>query len=87
MGNVGPDGPDELRQALAPHTVITNTTPHNKSRNTGIILHRNWEIVGKIHKDKSGGLIGAEIRNGKTNLFVMSAYLPTTGCFFGMPRL
>ena len=32
MGNVGPDGPQELRQALAPHTVITNTTPTNKAR-------------------------------------------------------
>ena len=27
MGNVGPDGPQELRQALTPHTIITNTTP------------------------------------------------------------
>src|SRR3984885_6409850 len=45
MGNVGPDGPQELRQALTPHTIITNTTPTNKARSTGIILHKNWEIV------------------------------------------
>jgi hypothetical protein len=33
MGNVGPDGPNELRQALAPHTLITNVSNVNKSRN------------------------------------------------------
>ena len=42
MGNVGPDGPQELRQALSPHNLITNTTPTNKARNTGTRTGK-WE--------------------------------------------
>ena len=41
MGNVGPDGPQDLRQSLAPHNLITNTIITSKSRYTGIILHMN----------------------------------------------
>src|SRR5579872_4034392 len=85
MGNVGPDGPQELRQALFPHTLITNTIPTNKSRNTGIILHKNWE-VSKVLKHVSGGLTGVEIKNGNTILFAMSAYLPTALDAYGMPE-
>ena len=85
MGNIGPDGPHELRQALAPHKVITNATNTNKSKNTGIILHKNWELVN-TRKHESGGLTGAEIRNANTTLFVMSAYLPTSLDGFGMPE-
>ena len=84
MGNVGPDGPQELQQALAPHNLITNTVSTNKARNTGIILHKNWEI-GKVQKHESGGLVGVEIKHGSTALFVMSAYLPTSLDAFGMP--
>ena len=49
MGNVGPDGPNDLKQALAPHSLIVSTTQKNKSRNTGIILHKNWEIKKHIN--------------------------------------
>ena len=85
MGNVGPDGPNELRQALAPHKLITNTINTNKSRNTGIILHKNWEIRN-VRKHESGGLLGAEIKNANTTIFTMSAYLPTSLDAFGMPE-
>ena len=85
MGNIGPDGPHELRQALTPHQVITNATDANKSRNTEIILHKNWEIIS-VRKHESGGLIGAEIKNSNTTLLVMSAYLPTALDGLGMPE-
>jgi hypothetical protein len=85
MGNVGPDGPQELRQALQPHNLITNTIVTNKSRNTGIILHKNWEVI-KVQKHDSGGLTGVEIKNGNTTLFVMCAYLPTALDAHGMPN-
>ena len=65
MGDVGPDGPQELRQVLAPHNIITNTTPTNKSRNTGIILHMKWEIR-KVHNHESGGLTEVEVKNSNT---------------------
>src|SRR5580698_265182 len=61
MGNVGPDGPQELRQALASQTRL----PTNKARSTGIILHKNWEIV-KEQKHESGGLIGVEVKIANT---------------------
>ena len=85
MGNIGPDGPQELRQALAPHILITNTSATNKARNTGMILHKNWEIA-KVQKHESGGLIGVEVKNANTALFVMSAYLPTSLDGHGMPE-
>src|SRR5271170_4240223 len=85
MGNIGQDGPQELRQALAPHTLITNTSATNKARNTGMILHKNWEIA-KVQKHESGGLIGVEVKNANTALFVMSAYLPTSLDGRGMPE-
>jgi exonuclease III len=85
MGNVGPDGPQDLRQALAPHNLITNTVITNKSRNTGIILHKNWEII-KTQKHESGGLTGVEVKNGDTTLFVICAYLPTALDAYGMPE-
>ena len=78
MGNVGP-------QALAPHTLITNVSNVNKSRNTGIILHKNWEIIN-IQKHESGGLLGAEIKNANTTIFALSAYLPTSLDAYGMPE-
>ena len=56
MGNVGPDGPNDLREVLSPHKLITNVTNVNKSKNTGIILHKNWEIIN-IQKHESGGLL------------------------------
>ena len=85
MGNVGPDGPQEMRQALEPHKLLTNTASGSKARNTGIILHKNWK-TGKLYKHESGGLIGVEITNGNTTLFVMSAYLPTGLDAYGMPE-
>ena len=85
MGNVGPDGPQDLRQALAPHNIITNTISTNKARNTGIILHRNWEIISE-QKHESGGLIGVEVRSANTSVFVMCAYLPTALDAYGMPE-
>ena len=57
--------------------LITNTINTNKSRNTGIILHKNWEIKN-VRKHESGGLLGAEIKNANTTIFTMSAYLPTS---------
>jgi len=54
-------------------------------QNTGIILHKNWEIIS-VRKHESGGLIGAEIKNSNTTLLVMSAYLPTALDGLGMPE-
>src|SRR5271156_2089650 len=53
----------EMRQALEPHKLLTNTASGSKARNTGIILHKNWK-TGKLYKHESGGLIGVEITNG-----------------------
>jgi len=35
MGNIGPDGPQELRQALAPHTLITIHQPRTRRETLG----------------------------------------------------
>ena len=50
-----------------------------------MILHKNWEIA-KVQKHESGGLIGIEVKNANTTLFVMSAYLPTSLDGHGMPE-
>src|SRR5580658_4304215 len=76
----------QLRQALTPHTIITNTTPTNKARSTGIILHKNWEIV-REQKHESGGLTGVEVKIANTLMFVMCAYLPTALDAYGMNLL
>src|SRR4051794_40662749 len=76
LGLVGPDGPVELIEKLAPHTVIVNAHPTKKSRSTGIILHKEWELIGSAKSHDSGGLIGVQIRKGHQKIFVMSAYLP-----------
>jgi exonuclease III len=39
-----------------------------------------------VQKHESGGLIGVEVKNANTTLFVMSAYLPTALDAYGMPE-
>ena len=39
-----------------------------------------------MQKHESGGLLGVEIKNANTTIFVMSAYLPTSLDAYGMPE-
>jgi hypothetical protein len=86
LGFVGPDAPQDLVDGLAPHTVIVNANPERKSRNTGIIIHKDWEIQGEIKKHESGGLIGVTIRKGSDKILAMSAYLPWGLDYCGVPK-
>ena len=52
FGHCGPDGPTDLLEQLAPHTVLVNANPDKKSRNTGLIIHKDWEKAGEVKKHK-----------------------------------
>ena len=74
------------RKSYAKHlTIITNTTPTNKARSTGIILHKNWEIV-KEQKHESGTDRSRSQNCEYLDVRVMCAYLPTALDAYGMPE-
>ena len=76
MGIIGLDSPIEMTKALYPHKIIINSNSSKKSRSSGLIIHKDWEVISKIYRHESGGLVGVRIRKDMKVIFVMSAYLP-----------
>ena len=75
LGQTEPGGPNDLIQALAPHTVLINSNMTQRASSTGIILHKDWQITGTIKKHPSGRLTGVQVKK-EQKIFIMSAYLP-----------